>query len=199
MRWLDDPLRRATCCHMCGGLGYVDGVTTASRTRCPMCGATMHGTSAYDLTWDAKKRRFDLHFALPTPNLGEFTSDLAGRLPGLIAERSLCSCGSSLVVDSHKVTLRDGQVSFQGSFHCPRCSERGSGAIAALQQSIGLLWRTLVRAKRGDSGIEFEGKNGSLSHIQAEQAGAGQSATKPADKAPAEIQPPTPTSKDAPR
>ena len=34
---------------------------------------------------------------------------------------------------------------------------------------------------------------------KAEQAGGGQPATKPADKAPAEVQPPTPTSKDAPR
>ena len=33
----------------------------------------------------------------------------------------------------------------------------------------------------------------------AEQAGADQPATKPADKVPAEVQPPTPTSKDGPR
>ena len=33
----------------------------------------------------------------------------------------------------------------------------------------------------------------------AEQPGAGQPATQPADKVPAEVQPPTPTSKDAPR
>ena len=32
-----------------------------------------------------------------------------------------------------------------------------------------------------------------------EQPGAGQPATQPADKGPAEVQPPTPTSKDAPR
>jgi hypothetical protein len=34
---------------------------------------------------------------------------------------------------------------------------------------------------------------------EAEQAGADQPATKPADKVPAEVQPPTPTSKDVPR
>jgi len=38
-----------------------------------------------------------------------------------------------------------------------------------------------------------------ISKAQAEQPGANQPATKPADKAPAEVQPPTPTSKDGPR
>jgi len=35
--------------------------------------------------------------------------------------------------------------------------------------------------------------------VKAEQAGADQPATKPADKAPVKDQPPTPTSKDGPR
>lgn len=164
MSWYDDPIKRATTCRMCGGLGYVETAEELSRRKsCPLCGATMFGTKAYEVHWNSKAKQFDVVLAFPLPafprSLPEFQAVIptfVALLPAFIAENSRCSCGSSLEVGDHNISLNDLEGVFRGSFLCPRCRDSGGGALAEIRKSVTSVWRQIVRVKVGPTGVEFE-------------------------------------------
>lgn len=157
MKWSDDPVNLATACHMCGGFGYIEAPeVSGGRCNCPMCGAPVRGTTAYDVRWDSAAKQFDIVLAFPLPDGASTSPELLALLPALIAERSRCSCGSTLTAGDHNVSLTGNQGTFRGTFRCPRCGESGRGALAAIRKSIGSAWRQIVRIKIGPTGFEFE-------------------------------------------
>jgi hypothetical protein len=157
MSWHDDPVSRALACHMCGGLGYVEVQTRgAFRERCPMCAAPMRGTTAYDVRWDASEKRFQVALEFPLPDNPIAAAQLVRDLPGLIAQDSRCSCGSSLAPGDHDVSVQGPRASFRGTFRCPRCRDSGSNALSKVRTSIASIWRQIVRVKVGPTGLEFE-------------------------------------------
>jgi hypothetical protein len=162
MSWFDDPVNRATACHMCGGFGYVEPSETSyeetldERCPCPMCAAPMHGTTAYDVRWNSEAKVFEVALAFPLPDGASTSPELVALFPELIAQRSRCSCGSSLKAGDHDVSLSDNHGTFRGSFHCQRCRDSGGGALAVIRKSIGSVWRQIVRIKVGPTGVEFE-------------------------------------------
>ena len=161
MSWFDDPVNRATVCHKCGGLGYTEHFWLGEhlplgRCPCPLCGAPMRGTTAYDVRWNSASKQFDVDLAFPLPDGASTSPELVALLPALIAEDSRCSCGSSLEAGDHNVSLSGNRGTFSGTFHCPRCRASGSGALAAIRRSISSVWRQIVRVKVGPTGVEFE-------------------------------------------
>lgn len=120
MSWRDDPVNRALACHMCGGAGYVEREGELGMPeQCPMCAAPMQGMTAYDVRWEASAKLFQVVLSFPLPEHPSTAQQLVGVLPQFIAERSRCSCGATLVLGDHKVSIDGMHGSFQGTFLCP--------------------------------------------------------------------------------
>jgi hypothetical protein len=116
----------------------------------------MHGMTAYDVRWEASAKLFHVVLSFPLPEHPSTAQQLVSVLPAFIAERSRCSCGSSLVLGDHKVSIDGMHGSFQGSFLCSRCRESAGGALATLRRGFASFWRQIVRVKVGPTGLEFE-------------------------------------------
>jgi hypothetical protein len=157
MTFDDHPESRALACQTCGGLGYAEPAEgDGLPVHCPMCGAPMKGTTAYDVRWDSSEKQFTVALEFPTPQHPAASQQIAKRLPGFIAEHSHCSCGSRLVPGDHNLSIKGRRASFQGAFRCPRCGDLGVGALATIRRSLATIWRQIIRIKVGPTGVELE-------------------------------------------
>ena len=126
--------------------------------RCPMCGASFMGTTAYAVDWNDSKKQFDVSLAFPRPESKLSNDEILRMLPHVIAENSFCGCGVPLVVGSHSFNIRGSQINFTGTFRCTKCAGNGGPLLGKMRDGVAALWSQLVRIKVGPSGIEIEKK-----------------------------------------
>ena len=144
-------------CPSCGRAGIVN-TRAGERVRCPVCGASFKGTTAYTVDWNDSKKQFDVSLAFPRPPTNLSNDEVLQILPQLIAENSFCGCGARLLAGSHSFNIQGNQIKFTGTFRCTNCTGSERSLLGKVREGVAALWKQLAQIKIGASGIEIEKK-----------------------------------------
>lgn len=126
---------------------------------CPRCGAPLRLFNDTSISWREEKREFEVVMKGICPPCG-FNDDIAIKsLPLDIAQSSSCSCGGSLFLAEHSLTLSQGDVEFRGIYKCSSCSRQQKSLISRIGRALSMAWEETTSLEVGLKGIKF-GKKG---------------------------------------
>lgn len=143
-------------CRSCMGTGYLRA-GHGDRTHCPVCGGSgpLHELAqTYSINWSDQKSQYDVSFTLGR------SVGASGREPEtilkLIAERSVCKCGSKLTQRSHNLSVTGEQLTVTAAFVCSSCNSGGSTFLSRAKYNIGKALGQIKKVKVGKDGVELE-------------------------------------------
>lgn len=130
---------------------------------CPCCAAPLRMFKDTSILWREEKREFEVVMkGICCPPCG-FNGDIAVKVfPLHIAQSSSCSCGGSLFLADHSLTLSEGDVEFRGIYKCSSCSRQQKSLLSRIGRVLSTVWAETTSLEVGIKGVKF-GKKGASS------------------------------------
>lgn len=132
------------CCPKCG-------VVVSNASKCPYCHCILESYSSVSANWSDSSKSFFLE-----ASLDKFADDT---LLDSIAQKSNCSCGTSLAVGDHKIEIRGSDCNIAAVFYCPRCNSGPVKIAKDVLNSVCRLWNDIEEISITSDGFYLKRKN----------------------------------------
>jgi hypothetical protein len=116
--------------------------------------ANIGAVSTLDILHVSEKKEFRVNLSIDITKTTISASRIAGDLPFLIAKRSSCVCGSILSLGDHHISLKNEEISFEGTYICPSCSKRKLSLVYTISQLVSEIWKGIKKVQVGPILIE---------------------------------------------
>jgi hypothetical protein len=126
---------------------------------CPQCGMALLPLSgdveAFMTSWDDSAKCYNLKVVFAVSRLsGPQMSAIVAALPQAVADRSNCSCGESLSIGNHSISVQEGKLTFEARYGCKSCYKpRRKGKFGRLGS---VFWRDTTKIQIGLDGLTYE-------------------------------------------
>lgn len=152
--------------------GSEDVDETFLRLRCATCGAAvlldLPNVGDAEIRWEEELHRFVVSIALDIRchsccaaghNQPQGTTIL-NLIPVVVAERSRCSCGATLVLGDHTLRKSGEFLEFEAEYVCDKCQRAEKTVLRSVGKALRSLWRTTRRIELGPTGVSYEKSDG---------------------------------------
>jgi endogenous inhibitor of DNA gyrase (YacG/DUF329 family) len=132
------------------------GLPKVTNMHCPMCATPWRLSEEASIKWDAERKEFEVFLKGNCFFCGISEEVAIKSLPLTIANESSCSCGGTLVLSDHSLTVKNGDLEFRATYKCPSCSKADERLLSRLISGLKKVWSDTTSVEVGPSGVKFE-------------------------------------------
>jgi hypothetical protein len=128
--------------------------------RCPRCAASAlidhPAIDRCEISWDAENHRFAVAMTIAVCGYCGPITEVVRHIPVIIAEKSVCSCGSALVLKSHSLRRQGDCIEFDGQYVCESCHESKNTLVQKIGDGLVSFWKKTKKIEVGPKGVSYE-------------------------------------------